>query len=469
MAVHGRTFGVRGPRPPSHQWPKVDVQRKRQPHASVGTASDRQWGTPVRSTRQQSPQSNVPRISKSPDEVRKCAFSKVVRLQAAIASLDEDDQERSSLQQALKRAQQQIVLPPVPTRRARRCRGTSGRPPARSCKGRGCAFHNSTTTSNDSGLTANWRYPSRVGFRDSEVAHRGRQIQGTCESTSEGFGRSSPDCASGCGETPRRVDGRHAHRRTESEVLVGGQESGDARCSGCGRYRGNIPVGAVDRQGCRSHALDVPVRKCRRRVSVSVSLWRGAVRTLLREVRTPRCIARYGHRGTRVGEAAHPGPTTEMLDCIQEDSLPGSRRRVRRRIRDSDSEDALVRDGESPGVPRQQFGRFTALAEPTEPPRRRLVLVSSTQVDPVPSTVPDSVDSPSRRRRRVRHRGHPTVEEGAIYHDLTLIDSSDDDAPFVIPGSAVSPARPTRRVVLVPGSVDATPQSIQDRLRRPRH
>ena len=164
--------------------------------------------------------------------------------------------------------------------------------------------------------------------------------------------------------------------------------------------------------------------------------WRGTVRTLLREERTPRCIARYGHRGTRVGEAAHPGPTRrsmdatltteasnpesvhrELLDCLQEDLLvPGSRRRVRRRIRDSDSEDVFVGDGE----------RTT--------PRRRLVLVSSTQVDPVPPTVFDSVDSPSRRRRRVphseAHRGHPTVEEGAIYHDLTLIDSSDDDAPL---------------------------------------
>ena len=178
--------------------------------------------------------------------------------------------------------------------------------------------------------------------------------------------------------------------------------------------------------------------------------WRGTVRTLLREVRTPRCIARYGHRGTRVGEAAHPGPTRrsmdatqtteasnpdsvhgELLDCLQEDLLlPGSRRRVRRRIRDSDSEDAFVRDGER-----------TA-------PRRRLVLVLSTQVDPVPLTVPDSVDSPSRRRRRVphsegSHRGHPAVEEGAIHHDLTL-DSSDDDAPFTVPGSAASPARPSR-------------------------
>ena len=126
-------------------------------------------------------------------------------------------------------------------------------------------------------------------------------------------------------------------------------------------------------------------------------------------------------------EASNPESVhRELLDCLQEDLLvPRSRRRVRRRIRDSDGEDVFVGDGE----------RTT--------PRRRLVLVSSTQVDPVPPTVFDSVDSPSRRRRRVPHSGHPTVEEGPIYHDLTLIDSSDDDAPFVIPGSA-APARPPR-------------------------
>ena len=309
-----------------------------------------------------------------------------------------------------------------------------------------------------------------MGFRDSEAAHRGCQIQGTCESTNEGFGRSSPDCASGRGETPRRVDGRHAHRRTESEVVVGGQESGDARCSGCGRHRGNISVGAVDRQGCRSHARDLSVRKFRRRVSVSVSPWRGAVRTLLREVRTPRCIARYGHRRgshtswpnppingcTQTTEASNPDSIHgDLLDSLQEDLLlPGSMRRVRRRIRDTDSED---------GVRRERFGRFTAFTEPTEPPRRRLVLVSSTQVDPVPPTVLDSVDSPSRRRRTVPHsEGSHRGEGGAIFHDLTLVDSSDDDAPFTVPGSAASPARSSRRLVLVPGSVDATPQSIQD-------
>ena len=138
----------------------------------------------------------------------------------------------------------------------------------------------------------NWRSPSRVGFRDSKVAHRGRQIQGTCESTNEGFGRSSPDCASGRGETP--------------------------------------------------------------------------------------------------------DPTTEMLDYIQEDSLlPFSRRRVRRR--DSDNEDALVRDGESPGVPRHHADGWC-----WSHPRKWIQC---------PPTVPDSMDSPSRRRRRVphsegTHRGH---------------------------------------------------------------
>ena len=95
---------LQGPRPLSHQWPRADVQRKRQPHAPVGTGSERQRISHVSSSRQQrSPQQpNVLHVSKSPDEVRKCAFSKVTRLQAAIASLDEDDQERSSLQQPLK-------------------------------------------------------------------------------------------------------------------------------------------------------------------------------------------------------------------------------------------------------------------------------------------------------------------------------------------------------------------------------
>ena len=149
-------------------------------------------------------------------------------------------------------------------------------------------------------------------------------------------------------------------------------------------------------------------------------------------------------------EASHPGPHRlasssedeflvheELLDSLQQDLLPGSRRRVRRRIRDNDSEDALIRDGESPEVPSQ----------PTEPRTRRLVLVSSSQVDPVPPTVPDSVDGPHRRRRRVRSKGldfgPPAVVGGAIHHDLTLIDSSDDDAPFIVPRSAASPARPS--------------------------
>ena len=37
-----------------------------------------------------------------------------------------------------------------------------------------------------------------------------------------------------------------------------------------------------------------------------------AVRTLLRVAHTSRCLARYGHRGTSVGEAAHPGPSRRL-------------------------------------------------------------------------------------------------------------------------------------------------------------
>ena len=171
-----------------------------------------------------------------------------------------------------------------------------------------------------------------------------------------------------------------------------------------------------------------------------------------------------GHTGVSEKErTSHPGTHRlgsssvvvslvheELLDGLQQDLLPGSRRRVRRRIGDNDSEDALIRNGESLEVPSQ----------PTEPRTRRLVLVSSTQVDPVPPTVPDSVDGPRRRRRRVRSEGSdfelPAVVGGAIHLVLTLIDSSDNDTPFIVPSSAAARARPSRRLVLVPGSAEAT-------------
>ena len=77
---------------------------------------------------------------------------------------------------------------------------------------------------------------------------------------------------------------------------------------------------------------------------------------------------------------SHDRSIQSRVGPFKEDKLvPRSRRRVRNRIRDSDSEDVFIEDGE----------RTT--------PCRRLVLVSSTQVDPVP----------------------PIVEEGPIYHSLT--------------------------------------------------
>ena len=187
-------------------------------HAPVVTGSERHRRSPSSSPQQRqsgnSPQlSHVLRVSKSPDDVRKGAFSKVPRLQAAIASLDEDDPERSSLQQALKRAQQQTVLPPVDHRIAdcvqlavevQRLREGElavaeqrlvdlQQEAARSRKGRGCSFHSRSNARGDRPANSSAGSSSRVGFGDSEVAHRGGQIQG--KSTCPGFGRSSPKCA----------------------------------------------------------------------------------------------------------------------------------------------------------------------------------------------------------------------------------------------------------------------------------
>ena len=52
---------------------------------------------------------------------------------------------------------------------------------------------------------------------------------------------------------------------------------------------------------------------------------------------------------------------------------------------------------------------------------------------------------------------------GGALHDLTLVDFSDDDAPFGKSRSTAAQREPSRRLVLVPGSVGATPQPIQDR------
>ena len=60
------------------------------------------------------------RPRRSPAEVRAVASTKILRIQAAIASLGADDiEERSSLEAALSRAQRLLVIPPVDKRRRR--------------------------------------------------------------------------------------------------------------------------------------------------------------------------------------------------------------------------------------------------------------------------------------------------------------------------------------------------------------
>ena len=112
----------------------------------------------------------------------------------------------------------------------------------------------------------------------------------------------------------------------------------------------------------------------------------------------------YGFRGVRIGEASHPGPRHKR--------------------------------------------------------RRRVVVSSETSGSEPEATLLDALeqDLVVQRSPPLKWRTVPIVEGGefavrvvgaATHHDLTLVDSSDDDAPFVVS----APARPSRRLVLVPESV----------------
>ena len=70
----------------------------------------------------------------------------------------------------------------------------------------------------------------------------------------------------------------------------------------------------------------------------------------------------------------------------------------------------------------------------------------------------DLVGSPEVPATQVEDGPHCRRGESAVREYLTLVDSSDDDAPFVV---SAAPARRSRRLVLVPESVDATPQSTR--------
>ena len=202
--------------------------------------------------------------------------------------------------------------------------------------------------------------------------------------------------------------------------------------------------------------------------------------------------ARNGLRGVRVGEASNPGP----------------RRQCRHRFASSSEDEFLVRPIAGRDViprmePRMEpdSNRFAALAD------AETVLAGTQELEEVGDirerrshvgdleTIVDALEedlgwrdrqaknSGPRRRRRIRGEGS---DRGSPVHDLTLIDSSDDDAPFVVTRrSAASVARGPetegeaqedfsqaeniqpvrrlgRRLVLVPQST-GTPRSVQDR------
>ena len=100
---------IRGPRLPAAKWPRAKVQTPMQ-QKPTATVARQVVSMPPQSKLQDRPR-------RSPAEVRAVASTKIIRIQAAIASLGADDiEERSSLEAALSRAQRLLVIPPVDKR-----------------------------------------------------------------------------------------------------------------------------------------------------------------------------------------------------------------------------------------------------------------------------------------------------------------------------------------------------------------
>ena len=162
-----------------------------------------------------------------------------------------------------------------------------------------------------------------------------------------------------------------------------------------------------------------------------------------------------------MGEASHHRPLENVLPLRRASSTrPGEVviSDVDPTLGDSDDDVPFVGSPREAlgvqGMPITVGGRFASLVEAGDED------VESGQLPLSTSSFATEAKN-HRRRRRVRSEGSDLGCPGVVGAAIPLIDSSDDDAPFTVPAAA--PARPSRRLVLVPESADATPQSIQDR------
>ena len=159
------------------------------------------------------------------------------------------------------------------------------------------------------------------------------------------------------------------------------------------------------------------------------SQWEGA-----RENPTQWRQSRYGMRGLRIGEASHPGPWSsdnvggcrseeKFLDQFQRDLMRGTRRRVRRRVVDTDS------DSEMPTtVPASGVAMRRVVGGQSQP---RTIFVSSDeerQGSEVRSTIPASLEN-----LRAEREPHSRLEDANREAQPTAVDSTrSEDTSHVV-------------------------------------
>ena len=253
-------------------------------------------------------------MRRSPPEVHTASHAKIERLQAAISALgDADMAEKESLVKSLQRAQAQAVVPPV-SEQIISTQGFIERERKRLAAAEEAVLF--VVKNRDESLEAlaqgekrleelqsQQRSPFAGPMADAETELvRLRAQVADLQGSMRGVERQRTRAAEMPSLIPAEFSAWMEDSQKDLEVAVS-----------AGDHSRVVVLSSMLTQGAERMVEMTRQGTFRRRVSVSHSPWRGAVCTFTEG----RCahrgvIAGYGHRGTRGGEAAHPGPSRRL-------------------------------------------------------------------------------------------------------------------------------------------------------------
>ena len=404
---------VRGPRPRSVQWPRADSVR-----------------SPVQSPKAppppHQPTFKSAKDKVSPDAAREAARNKIFKLERALEVMsDSSGPSVDALKSELEKARQAAKAPPLI--------GANHLDPR---------FHSTFREAcGGIGSRAHCRTKVARGGPGAVASLGGRpQCRRICNSVSashpDGSGGPSAEFAANGQPTAGRAGcvgqgspGWHRGETQSASTVVGATRL--RRCHPTNAHIGSARALGVDGGPSVRHAGGDVVRELEEVVGVDISTKSSRRETRRNDrrhgvlMRSRRTFSRYGHRGSRVGEATHPGPRLRS-NLLKREGLGFRRSRSRPTQVDSDREPLVSSSGCA-------FSSDCVAPRPRdrEDSNDEEDLPLSTLVTPVSqpaSLMPTWVDSPEDPRPKVLlavsssipGRKPPTV------YDLTEVDSEDD-------------------------------------------